>query len=49
MADGRDNRSIAEELGVSAETVAHHVAHVLTKLQARDRAEAVLRPRGARR
>jgi DNA-binding NarL/FixJ family response regulator len=49
MADGRDNRSIAAELGVSAKTVANHVSHVLTKLQARDRVEAVLRARDARR
>ena len=49
MADGRDNRSIADELGVSAKTVANHVSHVLTKLQARDRVEAVLRARDARR
>jgi len=49
MADGRDNRSIAAELGVSAKTVANHVSRVLTKLQARDRVEAVLRAREARR
>ena len=49
MAEGRDNRSIADELGVSAKTVANHVSHVLTKLQARDRVEAVLRVRDARR
>ena len=49
MAEGRDNRSIAAELGVSAKTVANHVSHVLTKLQARDRVEAVLRVRDARR
>lgn len=49
MAEGRDNRSIAAELGVSAKTVANHVSHVLTKLQARDRVEAVLRARDARR
>jgi DNA-binding NarL/FixJ family response regulator len=48
MADGRDNRSIATELGVSAKTVANHVSHVLTKLQARDRVEAVLRAREGR-
>ena len=49
MAEGRDNRSIAAELGVSAKTVANHVSHVLTKLQARDRVEAVLRARDAKR
>lgn len=49
MAEGRDNRAIAAELGVSAKTVANHVSHVLTKLQARDRVEAVLRVRDAQR
>jgi DNA-binding NarL/FixJ family response regulator len=48
MAEGRDNRSIATELGVSTKTVANHVSHVLTKLQARDRVEAVLRAREGR-
>jgi DNA-binding NarL/FixJ family response regulator len=46
MAEGWDNRRIAVELQVSAKTVANHVSHVLTKLQARDRVEAVLRARG---
>ena len=45
MADGMDNREIADRLQVSAKTVANHVSHVLTKLQARDRVEAVLRAR----
>jgi DNA-binding NarL/FixJ family response regulator len=45
MAEGRDNREIAAELQVSSKTVANHVSHVLTKLQARDRVDAVLRVR----
>jgi DNA-binding NarL/FixJ family response regulator len=45
MAEGRDNREIALELQVSAKTVANHVSHILTKLQARDRVDAVLRAR----
>jgi len=45
MAEGLDNRRIGERLQVSAKTVANHVSHVLTKLQARDRVEAVLRAR----
>jgi DNA-binding NarL/FixJ family response regulator len=49
MADGRDNRAIAAELGVSSKTVANHVSRVLTKLQARDRVDAVLRAREANR
>jgi DNA-binding NarL/FixJ family response regulator len=49
MAEGRDNREIAAELQVSAKTVANHVSHILTKLQARDRVDAVLRARGSAR
>ena len=49
MADGLDNRAIAEQLRMSTKTVANHVSHVLTKLQARDRVDAVLRARGTER
>jgi DNA-binding NarL/FixJ family response regulator len=45
MAEGRDNREIAAELQVSSKTVANHVSHILAKLQARDRVDAVLRVR----
>ena len=45
MAEGRANREIAAELQVSSKTVANHVSHILTKLQARDRVDAVLRAR----
>jgi DNA-binding NarL/FixJ family response regulator len=45
MAEGRDNREIAAALQVSSKTVANHVSHILTKLQARDRVDAVLRAR----
>jgi DNA-binding NarL/FixJ family response regulator len=45
MAEGRDNREIAAALQVSWNTVANHVSHILTKLQARDRVDAVLRAR----
>ena len=45
MAEGRDNREIAAELQVSIKTVANHVSRILTKLQARDRVDAVLRAR----
>ena len=48
MAEGLDNRRIAGALGVSAKTVANHVWHVLTKLRARDRVDAVLRARRPR-
>lgn len=49
MAEGRDNPAIAAQLGVSTKTVANHVSHVLTKLQARDRVAAVLRVRNGPR
>jgi DNA-binding NarL/FixJ family response regulator len=49
MADGLDNRAIAEQLQMSTKTVANHVSHVLTKLQARDRVDAVLRARATER
>jgi DNA-binding NarL/FixJ family response regulator len=49
MAEGRDNRAIATELEVSVKTVANHVSRILTKLQARDRVDAVLRARDAGR
>ena len=46
VAAGRSNPEIARELGVSVKTVQNHVSHVLTKLQVRDRTQAVLRIRG---
>ncbi|MGZ4649118.1 MAG: LuxR C-terminal-related transcriptional regulator [Kineosporiaceae bacterium] len=46
LADGRDNATIARELGVSVKTVQNHVSHVLAKLQVRDRTQAALRMRG---
>ncbi len=45
MAEGRDNREIAAEPHVRAKTVANHVSHILTRLQARHRVDAVLRAR----
>jgi DNA-binding NarL/FixJ family response regulator len=48
MAEGLDNARIARELGLSVKTVQNHVSRVLTKLQARDRMEAVLRFRDGR-
>ena len=47
MARGLDNRRIARELFLSDKTVRNHVSNVMAKLDAEDRAEAVLRARNA--
>ena len=47
MARGLENRRIARELHLSDKTVRNHVSNVLTKLDAEDRSEAVLRARRA--
>ena len=43
----RSNPQIARQLAISEKTVRNHVSNILVKLQARDRAEAILRGRDA--
>jgi LuxR family maltose regulon positive regulatory protein len=45
LADGRSNQAIAEELVISLDTVKRHVSHVLDKLGAANRTQAVSRAR----
>ena len=45
MADGRSNQAIASELVISLDTVKRHVSHVLDKLGAANRTQAVSRAR----
>jgi DNA-binding CsgD family transcriptional regulator len=41
LADGHNQPAIAERLYITPKTVAKHIEHILTKLPARSRAEAV--------
>ena len=43
LAAGRSNRAIADQLVVTLDTVKKHVSHVLDKLGAANRTEAVAR------
>ena len=45
LADGLSNQAIAAELVISLDTVKRHVSHVLDKLQAANRTQAVSRAR----
>ncbi|MGE0599689.1 MAG: response regulator [Dehalococcoidia bacterium] len=47
VAGGMSNAAIARELVLSQKTVANHVSNILNKLQAADRAEAIVRARRA--
>jgi DNA-binding NarL/FixJ family response regulator len=46
LAEGSSNSEIARSLNLSLKTVQNHVSQILTKLDARDRTQAVLRLRG---
>jgi DNA-binding NarL/FixJ family response regulator len=45
LADGRRNLEIAQALGVSLKTVEFHISHILDKLGARSRTEAIFKAR----
>ena len=47
VAAGRSNPDIARSLGVAPKTVRNHVSNIFSKLQVRDRAEAIVRAREA--
>lgn len=47
VAEGHNNRRIADSLDLSAKTVANHVSNILTKLHFVDRAEAIVQARRA--
>jgi LuxR family transcriptional regulator, maltose regulon positive regulatory protein len=45
LAAGRSNQAIAEELVITLDTVKRHVSHILDKLGAANRTQAVSRAR----
>ncbi len=45
LADGMSNQAIAEQLVISLDTVKRHVTHMLDKLGAANRTQAVSRAR----
>jgi len=47
VAAGRSNAAIAQLLGVAPKTVRNHVSNIFSKLQVRDRSEAIVRARDA--
>ncbi|MBL7493624.1 response regulator transcription factor [Frankia sp. AgB1.9] len=47
VANGWPNNRIGRNLGLTPKTVANHVSNILTKLNAPDRAAAILRARRA--
>ena len=47
VAQGRSNADITAQLVVSPKTVRNHVSNIFSKLQVRDRSEAIVRAREA--
>lgn len=47
MAQGADNKAIADKLVISGKTVSNHITSIFSKLQVADRAQAVVRAREA--
>jgi DNA-binding NarL/FixJ family response regulator len=47
LAAGHNNRQIADQLSLSAKTVANHISAIFAKLQVADRTQAILRARDA--
>lgn len=47
IAQGYDNRQIARRLSISPKTVRNHVSHVYSKLQVKNRAQAIVKARQA--
>lgn len=47
LADAASNTTIARRLGLTPKTIANHVSNILSKMQAADRAEAIVRARRA--
>lgn len=43
VAQGSSNKEVAEELGISVETVRNHIRHIFDKLHVRSRTEAVVK------
>jgi DNA-binding NarL/FixJ family response regulator len=47
IAQGRGNADIAQTLAISPKTVRNHISNIFDKLQVADRAQAIVRARGA--
>ena len=47
IAQGQNNREIAQRLHISAKTVSNHISNIFNKLQVSDRAQAIVKARQA--